>query len=63
VFTRDNFGQWTDGGSLDAGTRATAVWQRWLAEYEEPAFDDARRAALDEFLARRTAAGGALPES
>ena len=63
VFTRDNFGQWTDGGSLDAGTRATAVWQRWLAEYEEPAFDDARRAALDEFVARRTAAGGALPES
>ncbi len=63
VFTRQNFGQWTDAGSTDAGARATGVWQRWLAEYEEPPLDGAVRDAIDDHVARRIAAGGTLPES
>jgi trimethylamine:corrinoid methyltransferase-like protein len=63
VFTRQNFGQWTDGGSVDAADRATEVYQRWLREYEQPPMPDDRRAALDDFMARRIAEGGALPES
>lgn len=63
VFTRQNFGQWTEGGSLDAGTRATQVWRRWLADYEQPPIDDALLTALDEHVARGVAAGGSHPES
>ena len=63
VFTRQNFGQWTDGGSSTAAQRAHHVWQQWIREFERPPIDDAVQAALDEFVARRTAAGGALPES
>jgi hypothetical protein len=34
-----------------------------LREYEQPPMPDDRRAALDDFMARRIAEGGALPES
>ena len=63
AFTRQNFGQWTDAGAHDAGTRATATWQRWLREFEPPAIDDAVREAIDDLVARRAAEGGAAPES
>ena len=63
AFTRENFGQWTENGSIDAATRATRVWRTWLDEYREPPIDDAVRDALDDFVARRSAAGGSLPES
>jgi trimethylamine--corrinoid protein Co-methyltransferase len=63
VFNRQNFGQWTDSGSIDAGTRATDVWRRWLTEYEVPPIDDATREAIDDHVGRRTAAGGSQPES
>jgi len=63
VFTRQNFGQWTEAGATDAAERAHLTWQRWLDEYTQPAFDADAAAALDEFVARRTAEGGAHPES
>ena len=63
VFSRQNFGQWTDAGSPDTGTRATAVWRRWLAEYEQPPIDDALLAAIDDHVERAVAAGGSHPES
>ncbi len=63
VFSRENFGRWTELGSPDAGRRATGVWTRWLADYEEPPIDDAVRTALDEHVAQRIAAGGSSPES
>jgi trimethylamine---corrinoid protein Co-methyltransferase len=63
VFTRENFGQWTDNGSITAGTRATGVWKRWLREYVEPPIDGSTREAIDDFVARRIEAGGAHPES
>jgi trimethylamine--corrinoid protein Co-methyltransferase len=58
-----NFGQWVESGSLDATQRANAVWKKALAEYEQPPLDDAIREELEEFVARRTAEGGAPPES
>lgn len=56
-----NFGQWTEAGSRDATRRANEAWKRALADYEPPALDDAVREELEEFVARRTAEGGALP--
>lgn len=56
-----NYGQWTEAGARDATLRANGVWKRALAEYQPPALDDAIAAELDEFVARRTAEGGAPP--
>jgi trimethylamine---corrinoid protein Co-methyltransferase len=58
-----NFGQWTEAGARDATQRANEVWKRMLAEFEQPPLDDAIAAELEEFVARRTAEGGAPPES
>ena len=58
-----NFGQWTDGGAKDATQRANGLWKRILADFEPPPVDVARVEALDDFIARRTAAGGAPAES
>ena len=58
-----NFGQWTEEGSRDATTRANEVWKKALADYTQPSLDEAIAAELDEFIARRTAEGGAPPES
>ena len=58
-----NFGTWTERGSKDANTRATAVWKEILASKNKPVVDDARLGSLQEFIARRTAEGGAPPES
>ncbi len=58
-----NFGQWTEEGSRDATTRANEKWKAVLAEFEPPPLDDAIAAELDEYVARRTAEGGAPPES
>ncbi len=54
-----NFGQWTENGSLTATQRANGIWKRILAEFEAPPMDPAIREALDDFVARRTAEGGA----
>jgi trimethylamine--corrinoid protein Co-methyltransferase len=58
-----NFGQWTEEGSRDATARANETWKRILAEFEPPPLDDAIAAELAEFVERRTAEGGAPPES
>ena len=58
-----NFGTWTERGAQDASTRATAIWQRILHEDTGPLIDASRAAALDDYIRRRTAAGGAPPES
>ena len=63
VFTRANFGQWEEGGSLTAAQRANAVWKQILADFEPPSLDDGIKQQLDEFVSRRTAEGGAPPES
>ncbi|MFC3614409.1 trimethylamine methyltransferase family protein [Lutimaribacter marinistellae] len=58
-----NFGTWTERGGIDASTRATGIWKRKLAEFQPPATDSDRLSALEQFVARRTAEGGANPES
>lgn len=58
-----NFGTWTERGAQGANERATGVWQRILAEGKGPAVDDDKLAALQAYIAKRTAAGGAPPES
>ncbi|RBW53302.1 trimethylamine methyltransferase [Ruegeria sp. A3M17] len=58
-----NFGTWTERGSVDANHRATAVWKSILSDFKAPLCDSDRMGALHEFIARRTAEGGAPPES
>jgi trimethylamine--corrinoid protein Co-methyltransferase len=48
-----NFEAWQDAGGLDATARATAIWRKALAEYEQPPLDPAIREALDAYVARR----------
>lgn len=58
-----NFGTWTERGAQDANTRATKVWQDILSEDKRPPVDQDRLDALKSFIAKRTAEGGAPPES
>ena len=58
-----NFGTWTDRGAMDATTRATAVWEDILKADVRPKVDADRLMALRGFIERRTADGGAPPES
>jgi trimethylamine---corrinoid protein Co-methyltransferase len=58
-----NFGTWTERGARDASTRATDVWEAILDAPELSMTPPDRLAALDDFIQRRTAEGGAPPES
>ena len=62
VFSRANFEQWTEEGSQHSAERATSVWERVLGEYEPPPLDDSVRSAMEEFVERRSAEGGADPD-
>ena len=53
VADNNSFEQWSEEGSHDAAHRANMIWKRRLAEYTPPPLDDAIRAELDEFVARR----------
>jgi len=48
-----NYENWELSGARDATARATDIWKRALAEYEEPPLDPAIREALDDYVARR----------
>ncbi len=54
-----NFGQWTEHGALSSDRRATAIWQQVLAEFTPPAHGAEAEERLAQFVADRTAAGGA----
>ncbi|HXQ32176.1 MAG TPA: trimethylamine methyltransferase family protein [Steroidobacteraceae bacterium] len=58
-----NFGQWAEAGCHTATERASMLWQETLARYVAPTRDPAVVEALDAFVARRTAEGGAPPVS
>lgn len=54
-----NHGAWLEAGGHDALERATALWQRALAEYEAPPMDPAIAEELDAYVAQRRAEIGA----
>jgi len=58
-----NFGTWKDRGSHDANARATKVWQDVIANPASPTIDRNRLEALQSYIAKRSAEGGAPPES
>ena len=53
IFSMDNYEKWEAEGSRDSLIRANARWKEMLAKYEPPALDDAIRAELDDYVARR----------
>jgi trimethylamine--corrinoid protein Co-methyltransferase len=55
----DSWTTWVERGSVDAATRAAQLWPQLLAGYEAPALDPAKAEALDDYVARRKAEGGA----
>ena len=57
-----NFGSWSEAGGLTAAERATAVWKDALARHVPPAHGAVAADRLRDFIAKRTAAGGAPPE-
>ncbi|MBI1418433.1 MAG: trimethylamine methyltransferase [Limimaricola sp.] len=56
-----NHGNWIQAGAQTAETRATAIWQRVLAEFKPPAGAEERAARVAPLIARLTAARGAAP--
>lgn len=56
-----NFGQWREAGGRTATERARDVWRRALDEHVSPPLDPGAREAIDDFVARRKAEGGAAP--
>jgi trimethylamine--corrinoid protein Co-methyltransferase len=50
-----NFERWSRQGALDAAARASAICQKTLDEYEQPALDEAIRSELEEYVTRRRA--------
>ena len=55
----NNFENWCDRGSVDATQRTNAIYKQTLTDHRDPMLDGARRAAIDEFIARREAEDGA----
>ncbi len=49
-----NFESWTESGSRDATVRATGLWKKLLGDYVAPPLDAGVRAAIAEYVARRT---------
>ncbi|APE45513.1 trimethylamine methyltransferase [Sulfitobacter alexandrii] len=58
-----NFGTWTERGALDASCRATAVWEAILSADPQPFTPPDRLETLRAFIDKRSAQGGAPPES
>ena len=51
----ENYERWMRGGGVDAAGRAELIYQKRLADYEQPPLDDAVRAELEEYVVRRRA--------
>ncbi|MBL8575314.1 MAG: trimethylamine methyltransferase family protein [Hyphomicrobiaceae bacterium] len=51
----NSYEQWAEEGSTDIVVRANRRWKQMLAEYQPPAMDDDKRAALEAFVATRKA--------
>jgi trimethylamine--corrinoid protein Co-methyltransferase len=53
ISSRLQYGNWVEGGSLDAAQRAHLKWKEVLKNYEEPKLDAAVEEAMREFIERR----------
>ena len=58
-----NFGAWSEDGAKTATMRASAIWRSTLERYVPPPRDPAIVEALNAYVDRRTAEGGAPPVS
>jgi trimethylamine--corrinoid protein Co-methyltransferase len=55
----DNHPQWLERGAVQSRERANTVWKQILADYTQPPIDPGTDEALQAFMARRRAEGGA----
>jgi trimethylamine--corrinoid protein Co-methyltransferase len=55
----DNFDAWRERGAQTATQRATGIWKKLLADYEQPPIDPAVDEALRDYMERRKREGGA----
>jgi trimethylamine--corrinoid protein Co-methyltransferase len=58
-----NYGLWASDGARTATDRAHGIWQETLARFTPPTRDPAVVEAIDAFIERRTAEGGAPPQT
>jgi trimethylamine--corrinoid protein Co-methyltransferase len=58
-----NSGSWAEDGAKTATERASGIWQDTLQRYVAPSRDPAVVEALDAYVERRIAEGGAPPVS
>ena len=58
-----NYGTWSERGAVDTTTRASDLWQRILHDAPGPQVDQEALARLQEYVAVKSQAGGAPPES
>ena len=56
----DNYPNWLARGSEEAPQRANRIWKDLLANYEAPPLDPGIREAVEEYVTRRKAEGGAV---
>ncbi|MEO1328705.1 MAG: trimethylamine methyltransferase family protein [Pseudomonadota bacterium] len=54
-----NYEAWAQAGAVETPQRANRIWKEMLAAYEAPPMPDENRGALEDFVARRVAEGGA----
>ncbi|WP_082237361.1 trimethylamine methyltransferase family protein [Roseovarius tolerans] len=54
-----NYESWSERGALTAADRAHQIFSQTVAAHEPPPLDTARLEEMDDFVARRTAEGGA----
>ncbi len=54
----DNYDTWLERGSIEAATRANAIWHQLLKEYEPPPIDAAIVESLRDYIERRKREGG-----
>ena len=58
-----NFGTWTEKGGKTATERATGIWQNIVDSDIKIDVDGAKVEELESYITKKTAAGGAPPES
>lgn len=63
VYDWSNHGTWVERGEKTATERATGIWQGIVAAGPQVQLAEDRKAAMDAFVVKRKAEGGAEPES